>query len=78
MELLLSLDSTSIVQKVIVGNHYDNYPCRYAYKVSVDDEVLIQGNIQLNPVKVNNISTLFMQGESFSSVSYTGQSLMTI
>ena len=36
---------------------------RYAEQVSVGDEVLVQGNHQLIPRMVTNISTLFMQGE---------------
>ena len=59
--------STSHLHQKIKENerHYNNTLLyRYASQVSVGDEVLVLRNDELMPVKVVNVSSLIMQGNS--------------
>ena len=44
-------------------------PCRYANQVLVGYEVLVQGNIELVPATVINVSRIVMQGNNIFSLS---------
>ena len=41
-------------------------PYRYADEVLIGDEVLVQQNYELTPVKVTNVSEITLQGNNFS------------
>ena len=54
--------------KLFNFNQYNNniyLVFRYADEVSIDDEVLVQGNNEWIPSKVTNISSSVMEGDSF-------------
>ena len=39
------------------------YVFSYADKLSIDDEVLVQGNNELTPAKVINVSSISLRGK---------------
>ena len=40
----------------------ENIHCRYVDQISFGDEVLVQGNDNLTPAKITNVSSLLMEG----------------
>ena len=53
-----------IYAKFKLRNHNEIFSVRYADQLSIGDEVLVQENNELIPVKVNNVSSVAMQGNS--------------
>ena len=47
-----------------MSNIYNKYFFRYAAEISIGNEVLVPGNNELIPVKVINVSTANVQGNS--------------